>query len=74
MKITVCLIVVLFLVGCGAKNEVTAIHLGAQGNWNPFIPATADGCYIGTKGSMKGITLTYQSGDCLIEVKGKTAE
>ena len=58
------------LAGCGLKNQATAIHLGASGTWNPFLPTTADGCLVGTQGSLKGITLTYINGDCEVTIDG----
>ena len=65
----VCLLAMLMLTGCGAKNEITAIRMGASNNLLNPLPATADGCYWGSKGSMKHVEFTFVSGECAVEVK-----
>ena len=70
MKTSIAILILsIALIGC-SKNQATAVHLGTQGNWNPFIPTVADGCHVGTEGDLTGVYMTYVNGDCEVVITG----
>ena len=65
MKTIILCIVVLLLAGC-APNYVRIIKMDA--NW---LTGRTDGCQVETKGSMKNISVTYESGTCSVIIEDK---
>ena len=63
MKTIILCIVVLLLAGC-APNYVRIIKMDA--NW---LTGRTDGCQVETKGSMKNISVTYESNACSVIIE-----
>ena len=65
MKTLVIFIMLVMLSGC-APNYVRIIKM--SGN---YFTGRADGCQVETKGSMKNISVTYESGTCSVIIEDK---
>lgn len=71
LYIFLALFVVIVTTGC-AGNHVKVLKYDASGRFNPFIPASMDGCFVSTSGELEGITVEYDSDTCIVKVNGST--
>ena len=64
-KITLLISLLVMLTGC-APNYVRIVKMDA--NW---LTGRTDGCQVETKGSMKNISVTYESNVCSVIIEDK---
>ena len=64
-KLLILILILCPIAGC-APNYVRIVKMDA--NW---LTGRADGCQVETKGSMKNISVTYESGTCSVIIEDK---